>query len=234
MNISGTGPVIRKALLDSIALPFFILFTTMIGFGTLARGAGFSPEMAWISTLLIWGLPGQLAMVDLTASGQGLIAIVVACSLANARFLPMVVVFLPWINYGKLGMGRALLASQMLSINSWAVSLKNFPLIERDWRRLYYFAFAASIVFAAVAGTLVGYHGVGIVPDWVVLGFIFTSPLFFALVLSSATDRAIRFSMLFGCLLIPLASEWMPSVDLLVTGVVGGSLGFLLKKQKTS
>ena len=172
---SGVDPVVRKALIDSFSLPAFILLTTMIGFGSLARSAGFSPEMAWIATVAIWGLPGQLAMVDLTSSGQNLVAIVVACSLANARFLPMVVSFLPWINQGKFGLGKATLAAQMLSVNSWAVCLRQFPLIERDWRRLYYSTFATSIILAAIAGTLIGYYGSGVLPVWVVLGFVFTS-----------------------------------------------------------
>jgi hypothetical protein len=34
-------------------------------------------------------------MVELTTTGQGIVAIIFACSLANARFLPMVVSFMP-------------------------------------------------------------------------------------------------------------------------------------------
>jgi len=65
----------RKALLDALSLPAFILFFTMMGFGSLAHSAGFSPEMAAIASLLIWGLPGQLAMVELTGTGLGLVAV---------------------------------------------------------------------------------------------------------------------------------------------------------------
>ena len=91
LPVTGNASVTRKALLDALSLPAFILFFTMMGFGSLARGAGFDAGMAAVASLLIWGLPGQLAMVELTRTGQGLVAIVFACSLANARFLPMVV-----------------------------------------------------------------------------------------------------------------------------------------------
>ena len=83
--ITGNPAVTRKALLDALSLPAFILFFTMMGFGSLARGAGFSAEMATVASLLIWGLPGQLAMVELAGTGQGLIAIVFACSLEIGR-----------------------------------------------------------------------------------------------------------------------------------------------------
>jgi predicted branched-subunit amino acid permease len=201
MQTSGRGRVLRKALLDSLSLPAFILLSTMMGFGSLARSTGFAPEMAALATAFIWGLPGQLAMVELTATGQGVIAIVFACSLANARFFPMVVSFIP-------AMSR--------------------PHIDPAYRRLYYVAFALTILGAAVAGTLLGYHVSAVLPRPLVLGLIFLSPLFFALVLSAVSGACERASLLLGCAVVPVAHQFFPAVDLLLTGLVGGSAGFLL------
>lgn len=228
--LSGNVEVMRKAMLDALSLPAFILLFTMMGFGSLARGAGFGAEMAALATLFIWGLPGQLAMVELTVTGQGIVAIVFACSLANARFLPMVVSFVPAMSRGRSSLPGMLLDAQLLSINSWAVCLREFPQIEPEFRHRYYLSFASSILAAAVAGTLLGYHSAVLLPGVLVLGLIFVSPLFFALVLSAVPGRAERFSMILGCVTIPLAHYLFPSVDLLITGVVGGSLGFALGK----
>lgn len=216
----------RKAMLDALSLPAFILLFTMMGFGSLARGAGFGAEMAAVASLLIWGLPGQLAMVELTATGQGFIAIVFACSLANARFLPMVVSFVPAMSRSRLNIAGMLLDAQLLSINSWAVCLREFPHVEPEFRHRYYVTFASSILAAAVVGTLLGYHGAVLLPGALVLGLIFVSPLFFALVLAAVPGRAERISMMLGCATIPIAHYLLPSVDLLITGIVGGSLGF--------
>ncbi len=224
--VSGKGAVIRKAMLDAISLPAFILFFTMMGFGSLAQSTGFGADMAAIATLLIWGLPGQLAMVELTGTGQGIVAIVFACSLANARFLPMVVSFIPAMGRGQAGLARLALDAQLLSINSWAMCLREFPQVDPPLRHLYYVTFASSILFAAVLGTLLGYHGAVLLPPSIVLGLIFTSPLFFALVLSAVRGHAERISMLLGCAIVPLAHQLLPSVDLLITGILGGSLGF--------
>lgn len=228
--ISGNSAVMRKAMFDALSLPAFILLFTMMGFGSLARGAGFGADMAALATLLIWGLPGQLAMVELTATGQGIIAIVFACSLANARFLPMVVSFVPALSRGRSGLPGMMLDAQLLSINSWAMCLREFPDIEPSFRHRYYVTFASSILAAAVVGTLVGYHGAVLLPSAMVLGLIFVSPLFFALVLSAVPGRAERFSMLFGCLTIIVARQFFPAIDLLITGFVGGSLGFAAGK----
>ena len=222
----GRRPVVRKAILDALSLPAFILFFTMMGFGSLMQKAGFDAAMAAVATLTIWGLPGQLAMVELTVTGQGLIAIVVACSLANARFMPMVVSFVPAMAHGRASVWRQMLDAQMLSINSWAVCMREFPRVEPEWRGLYYRTFASFILAAAVVGTLFGFYGAVILPAVIVLGLIFTSPLFFALVLATTPGRAEGLSMLAGCAIVPLAGYWFPSVDLLITGVAGGSLGF--------
>jgi predicted branched-subunit amino acid permease len=84
------------------------------------------------------------------------------------------------------------------------------------------------VLLAAVAGTLLGFHSAVLLPAALVLGLIFVSPLFFALVLSAVPGRAERVSMLLGCVTIPIAHSLWPAVDLLITGVVGGSLGFAL------
>ncbi|UCH41518.1 MAG: AzlC family ABC transporter permease [Gammaproteobacteria bacterium] len=225
--IGDRTQVVRKAIVDSLSLPAFILFFTMMGFGSLMQNAGFGADMAAVATLLIWGLPGQLAMVELSATGQGVIAIVFACSLANARFMPMVVAFLPAMARAGVSLPRQLLDAQMLSINSWAMCLREFPKVEPEYRHLYYVTFASSILAAAVIGTLLGYYGAVILPAVLVLGLIFTSPLFFALVLSSTPGYAERLSMLTGCAIVPLAHHYLPSVDLLITGLAGGSFGFV-------
>lgn len=229
--VHGHRAVFWRAIRDSLSLPAFILLTTMMGFGSLARVSGFEPGMAVAATLLIWGLPGQIAMVDLTVAGHGLVATVMACSLANARFLPMVVSFLPTIRQGNprpLGM---FVSAQLLSINSWAMCLKAFPGIEPAYRRFYYTVFAVSILSAAVAGTFLGYQASGVMPEPMLLGFVFLSPLFFALVLTAVPDRGGRLSLLFGCLVMLVANALVPKVDLLVTGLVGGSAGFFVGRR---
>jgi predicted branched-subunit amino acid permease len=148
--LGGNSTVMRKAMLDALSLPAFILFFTMMGFGSLARGAGFGADMAVVASLLIWGLPGQLAMVELTSTGQSIAAIMFACSLANARFLPMVVSFVPAMVRGHANLPRRLLDAQLLSINSWAVCMREFPNIEPEFRHRYYVTFASSLCAGAV------------------------------------------------------------------------------------
>jgi len=120
--------------------------------------------------------------------------------------------------------------AQLLSINSWAMCQREFPNVEAAHRHRYYLTFASSILLAALSGTLIGYYSAVLLPVAVVLGLIFISPLFFALVLAAVTGFAQRMSLLLGCVIVPVAHFLIPSVDLLLTGVVGGSLGFVAGK----
>ena len=138
--------------------------------------------------------------------------------------------FVPAMSRGRTNLPGMLFDAQLLSINSWAVCLREFPHIEPEFRHRYYVSFACSILAAAVIGTLLGYHGAVLLPAVLVLGLIFVSPLFSALVLAAVPGRAQRLSMILGCVSIPITHYLFPSVDLLITGIVGGSLGFALDK----
>ncbi len=179
----------------------------------------FSPSVALL--FYVTGLQGGDGLKDTMMTFLGEI-------ICPARFLPMVVSFMPTLARGRASMPRMLLDAQLLSINSWAMCMREFPQVEAACRHRYYVTFASSILLAAVLGTLLGYHSAVLLPATVVLGMIFVSPLFFALVLSAVPGRAERISMLLGCATIPVAHHFWPTLDLLITGFIGGSLGFAI------
>ena len=53
--------------------------------------------VALISTAGIWSLPGQVAFAELYAAGASVAVIVVAVSMANVRFLPLVLSLMPLV-----------------------------------------------------------------------------------------------------------------------------------------
>ena len=72
-----------------------LVLASMIGFGSMAQDVGLSMKIAVGSSLGIWGLPGQVAMIELMAIGLPTLSIVIASSLANMRFMPMTIVAMP-------------------------------------------------------------------------------------------------------------------------------------------
>ena len=225
------GVVAQRALRDAAGAPALVLLTTMAGFGTLARAVDMNVAMAIVATVGIWGLPGQVVMVEMESAGAGFVAIVVACSLANARFLPMTISFLPLVQQGVRSKFALLGLGQLLSINSWVMCQRVFPNIAPALRRSYYVAFAGTILSVAIVGTAAGYYAAGVLPRPVTLGFLFINPLFFALVLADMPGRSVAMAMIFGAVLSPfihlLSSDW----GLLLTGVIAGSLAFFISRR---
>lgn len=76
-------------------MPFFMVLASMMGFGSLARESGLSLGVSVVSSATVWGLPGQVAFAELFAVGAPVLAIMLASSMANLRFLPMSMSMLP-------------------------------------------------------------------------------------------------------------------------------------------
>jgi len=88
-NLTSTLFGIRNAL----GVPALLLFSAMTGFGSLAQEQGLQEQglslwISMLSTVLIWGMPGQVVHVELYGLGAPLIAVALGVAGANARFLP--------------------------------------------------------------------------------------------------------------------------------------------------
>ncbi len=220
----------RRALRDALGLPSLILLASMTGFGSLARESGLSLGIALGATAGVWGLPGQLAFAELYAAEAGAFAIGLAVALANARFLPMAVSFLPWVRVGLTHPSRLYAIVQLLSLNSWAAGLRAFPRMAPELRRLYFVVFASVCITSGLVGTALGYFAVGALPRPVALGLIFLNPVFFAMVFAGARGRATLLALGLGAFCGPLAHLLVPDWSLLIAGVVAGSLAFWLSR----
>jgi len=231
--ISDSSEVTKLAVRDAVGFPSITLLASMTGFGSLVHESGLPFMMAIAATVGIWGLPGQLALVEMHVAGASAFFVILGVALANARFLPMVVSFMPLMNVVGSSTRWNFALVQMLSINSWAAGLKRFPEIARKFRRRYYIVFAAICMSAGILGTVIGYFGVGLMPRPIALGLIFMNPLFFAVLLAGVQSRASMIALIVGAPLGVMFHLVAPDFDLLLTGAVGGTLAFWLNKRLT-
>ena len=220
--------VLRQAVTEALGFPAITLFASMTGFGSLVRETGLDLGIALAATAGVWGLPGQLALVELYAAGGELAAIVSASSLANARFLPMAVVLIPLLQQGLRQRFWAFVMVQFMSINTWAAVLRTEKQFTARLRRLYFSAFAAICMSSALLGTTFGYLSTGTLPRPVTLGLIFMNPVFFAILFASMRGRATVLSLVLGAILGPVLHLISPDWGLLATGVLAGTVAFAL------
>lgn len=224
--LDAPGPVNQRAIRDALGFPALMLLASMTGFGSLARESGLNLGVTLGATAGIWGLPGQVAMAELHAAGVSTVFVILAVSLANARFLPMAVSFLPLMRDRARAYGTMFFLVQLLSINSWAAGLRSFPDIAPGLRRRYYVVFALICMAAGLTGTTIGFFGVGVMPRPVALALIFLNPLFFAVLLAGSRGRPAILALLIGAPLGPVFHTLSADWGLLATGLVGGSVAF--------
>lgn len=225
MNV---GRVIRLGFLRGVGLPSIIVITGMMGFGSLAADGGISLPTALGASAAIWGLPGQIAMAELWVAGAGLATVIVAASLANARFMPMAMSLFPLMRGGMRNRAVPYLLAQLLSVNSWAACHEVFPLIPQNLRATYYTVFAATLLLAGQIGTALGFFAVAVLPKAVTLGLIFLNPCYFALLFAGTRTRPYVAALLLGAVAGPAVYALTPEWSLLLTGFIAGSAAFFL------
>lgn len=225
---------IRRALLagarEALGAPAMVLFAGMVGFGALGRESGLGLWVTSVTSLLIYALPGQVVFVEMFAVGASGLAIFLAVSLTAARFLPMTLTLIPQVP--RAHRGRFLYALvHLISMTTWASMMSTFPHLKPEERLPYFTGFGLVCWGVSVPGTVLGYLAAGHVPMSVTLGLVFLNPLFFLLLFAEVRQRASRLALLIGGMSGPLVHLAAPSWSLLLCGVVGGSVAFLLERR---
>ncbi|MEO0619022.1 MAG: AzlC family ABC transporter permease [Pseudomonadota bacterium] len=223
----------RDALLQGLRAtpltPGIILFCAMIGFGAFARDAGFSLMQSLFITASIFQLPGQVALVDQTGRGAAGLAIAFAVLLTAIRLLPMTVVLMPYLRGAPLPRLAEYAAAHFVAITAWVEALRRLPALPQHVRLPFFLGFALLLCSATLVATAAGYLLAGALPPRLAAVLLFLTPIYFILsLIAAAASRADRLAIPIGAALGPLLFLAVPGLDLLATGVIGGTFAFAL------
>ncbi len=230
--MSQTPPPLPKPVLrgirDCLNVPAMGISLTMIGFGAMAQDAGLEILPTLGVTALVWGIAGQVALVDIHAGGGGLVALFVAVALANLRMLPMVVTGLSAATGGrKTSIPTRLALMHTLSISCWTQMMTRVDHVPKHQRLPYYIGFAVTLILSGLIGTAIGHQAGRIVPPEVLAIAVFMTPLYLLLLISGARQWVNRLSVIFGIAVglgfYPLIGDWA----VVAAGLLGGTLAFL-------
>lgn len=229
---SVTWSAVRDGIRDAAGLPALMLMASLIGVGGLARDVGYPMGAGVLSTVLIWAAPGQMVLFGTIASGAALPAVAVAVSLSSVRFLPMTMALLPMMRRPGTPTWVLLLVSHYVAITAWVHSMRVMPDMAPERRIPYFFGFANTVLIAATIATGAGYYLIGQLPAALAAGLLLTSPLFFLVNMVASAKQAVDWLALgFGFGLAPFAIAIVPAgLDLLVEGLVGGTLAYLIHR----
>ena len=210
--------------------PVLVLFAGMVGFGAMGRTHGFDAWMTGLTSLLMFALPGQVVMLEMFISGSSLLAIGFAVTLTSTRFVTMVVTLFPQLHRRDRN-PLLYLWVHMLAMTAWAVSMREFPRMRPQHRLNYFIGLALPCWLISPLGTVLGYYVAGWVPTPVTLALVFINPLFFLLTFTDVKPWGNRLAIGLGCLLGPVFFMLDADSSLLLTGLVGGTVAYLIDRR---
>jgi predicted branched-subunit amino acid permease len=238
----GTDPVeaagfawgaFARALLAAFSVPAAVLFATALGFGALARDGGFTLAHTAFITASMFALPNQVVLVDQLARNEALVAAFVAVTLAALRLLPMTITIIPLFRARRPRTLLEVLAVHFVAITPWIEARRRLPPLAVEMRLASHLGLGFAFSGVMLAGSLAGYVLAGSVPPVLSAALLFLTPVYFLLSLLATSQARMDFLAIgLGCALAPVLYLLAPGFDLLATGLVGGTLAFLLRGRR--
>lgn len=229
------GP--RRAFLRGLAValttPGLILFASAAGFGALARDAGFSAANSVYMMAVFFALPAQVVMLDQMARGASLAAGALAVCLTGLRLLPMSVVLMPLLKGPRSSRWHYLVAGHFIAVTAWMEGWRRLPQVPSQLRMNHFIGIGLGLMLSTLAGTFAGYEIAGTVPVIIAAVLLFLTPIYFLLsLIATASGRSDVMAIVIGAMLGPPLYVLAPGFDLLLAGVIGGSIAHVVTKSQ--
>lgn len=236
MAVSDEGPAsswVWRGARSAVDTPGFVLFGSYIGFGAMTHDFGWPLWLAVFSTALVWAAPAQLVLAGALASGAGLAAAAFAVSVSGVRLLPMVVAIMPVLRDEKTSFGTRLAAAHFVAVTAWFEALRHAAVLPRPCRMPFFFGLAGALVTGSVLATGLGHLAAGLLPKALAMGLLGLTPMYFLMSLERGADGfGEKLSIGLGLALGPLLGLLTPEFDLILAGLIGGSIAFAIDRAR--
>ena len=224
--------VFKKGILAALKINFWIVLAPMIGFGSLVQSTELSLGIALGATLGLWGLPGQIAMIEMLSTGAPVFAILIASSLANLRFMPMTVVMMPLLQAKGTSFKLKLVLAQLMSVNIWALTVQHINLLSSEEKIPFYFGISLTCLFGGILGATLGFSLAGQLPFYISISLVFLNPIYFVFVFSSVRERGCIIAVIISAIFGPVLYKVFPDWSVPITGIIAGSFAFYLNRSR--
>jgi predicted branched-subunit amino acid permease len=218
-----------KAGVTSIFI--MVLVGSYISIGALAHDLGFSLPWVLLSTMLVWAAPAQVILITSFAAGAAPLEIAIAVGLSGIRLLPMVVALLPVLRSSTTRLRDLVLPAHFTAVSMWVETLRLAPRLPREQRVTFANGTAVGLLMPTLLATAIGYSLAATLPALLVAAMLFLTPMSF---LTSVTRNSRllsdRLAIVFGALLGPLLAWHKIGLDLMWTGLVGGTVAYALHR----
>jgi predicted branched-subunit amino acid permease len=229
--------MMRDGAAQALGAPALAMAAAFLAFGAAVREAGLPVGWALAASWGVYGMPGQLVLVQHAAAGAGTGALpaVLGAVAVNARFLPMAIALAPLLAAPRQARWRSLLATPFIAITPWAAAVRALPGVAPPGRLPWFLGFGLASWLAAGGAAMAGHALAGLLDPATRAALVFANPLYFALLLAADLGRpGVRGAILAGAAAAPLALVLPAAWGLLGAGLAGGTVAFLLGRKRAA
>ncbi|MBS0245870.1 MAG: AzlC family ABC transporter permease [Proteobacteria bacterium] len=215
--------------LTSVFFP--VMAGTYIGLGALAHDFGLSAWWLTLSTIFVWAAPAQVILISGIGTGAAMVEVALAVTLSAIRLFPMVVALLPLLRSRTTRTGELVLPAHFTSVSMWIESLRMLPRIAPERRIAYCNGLSVAYMGTATTFGLVGYFLAAGLPSLFAAALLFITPMSFLISTArSATTMLDRVALGLGLVLGTAFAALHVELDLMWTGVGGGTIAYLVHR----
>jgi len=217
----------------ALRVPGAVLSVSSMGYGALARDSGLDLGLTIFINATLFALPAQVVLVDQIARGAALSGAAFAVALTALRLLPMAVSLMPLLRNGDRLPWYGVPATHFVAISTWVEAFTRLPKLPPQKRLTYFVGMGLGMLCATLAGTTMGYVLSSTVPPTIGAALLLMSPTFFLLSqIGTAKLSADWAAVIIGCALGPVLFYVVPGLDLLLSGLIGGTIAFIIYKRR--
>jgi predicted branched-subunit amino acid permease len=215
---------LRSALTSVFVL---VLAGTYVGMGALAHNFDLSPWWLAVSTAIIFAAPAQVILITALGAGSPLPEVAVAVSLSAIRLFPMVVALLPVLRGAQTRTRELLIPTHFTSVSMWVESLRLLPSLPFERRVAFCNGLSVGYCGTAVVFGFVGSFLAAGLPALLSAALLFITPLSFLMSTARGARAVIdKLALVLGLLIAPLLAHFQIGLDLMWTGVIGGTIAY--------
>ena len=215
--------------------PAIALGCCFIAIGALLKNLGFNIQESIFSTMLTYALPGSLVMAESLLVGASLLNIFLAVWFVNARLYPMAVSLFPLMMHKSQPKWKYYFSCHFIAVSAWLIMKSNYKKIPKEYRIDYWIGIGSATVSVSVIGTFIGFSFSEYLNKDMMIGLAILNPVYFLCMMVGASKTIpVTLSVLLGTILGPIIYLFSPEWSILLAGVIGGTIAYLVGEHSVS
>lgn len=228
---TASGALLLGVVSGLSSILALVLCATFIGVGALAHDAGFTLGWSVASTVFIWAAPAQVILMTTAHAGATLLESAIAVTISAIRLLPMIVSVMPMLRTPHTKTAQLVLPAHMVAVTVWVESFRLLPHVPRSSRVAFLNGLGGALLIMSATATAIGYALAANLPPLLSAGILALTPLTFLLSTARNAHRLVdKLALALGLALYPLFSILNTGVEILISGVVAGTIAYCVHR----